>query len=206
MHSGRDAGMGGMGFTPQSQGGTHIVERNLTRLTVVVGVIFFFDTIGALPPPQVARVAARGAPRPGRARGRRVRLSHPAAQPPFRDGPPGIARIALADLPWPLDPALAESRDEVQVARVLYSTPLRVGPHNHLIPGLCSSWRSEGYLRLDAALQGMPPRSRGELRRVGALQESPSRWLFDGARIRAQRGTSCASPLAAPVAPLPVRA
>jgi preprotein translocase subunit SecG len=45
MHSGRDAGMGGMGFTPASQGGTHIVERNLTRLTVVVGVIFFLDTI-----------------------------------------------------------------------------------------------------------------------------------------------------------------
>ena len=37
MHSGRDAGLGGMGFTPASQGGTHIVERNLTRLTVVVG-------------------------------------------------------------------------------------------------------------------------------------------------------------------------
>jgi len=24
MHSGRDTGMGGMGFTPASQGGTHI--------------------------------------------------------------------------------------------------------------------------------------------------------------------------------------
>jgi preprotein translocase subunit SecG len=46
MHSGRDAGLGGMGFTPASQGGTHIVERNLTRLTVVVSVIFFVDTIG----------------------------------------------------------------------------------------------------------------------------------------------------------------
>ena len=45
MHSGRDAGMGGMGFTPQSQGGTHIVERNLTRLTVVVAVVFFLNTI-----------------------------------------------------------------------------------------------------------------------------------------------------------------
>ena len=45
MHSGRDAGMGGMGFTPASQGGTHIVERNLTRLTVVVGTIFFINTI-----------------------------------------------------------------------------------------------------------------------------------------------------------------
>jgi len=45
MHSGRDTGFGGMGFTPASQGGTHIVERNLTRLTVVVGVLFFANTI-----------------------------------------------------------------------------------------------------------------------------------------------------------------
>jgi preprotein translocase subunit SecG len=45
MHSGRDAGLGGMGFTPSSQGGTHIVERNLTRLTVVVAVLFFANTI-----------------------------------------------------------------------------------------------------------------------------------------------------------------
>jgi preprotein translocase subunit SecG len=45
MHSGRDAGFGGMGFTPTSQGGTHIVERNLTRLTVIVAVLFFANTI-----------------------------------------------------------------------------------------------------------------------------------------------------------------
>ena len=45
MHSGRDTGFGGMGFTPASQGGTHIVERNLTRLTVVVSVIFFVNTV-----------------------------------------------------------------------------------------------------------------------------------------------------------------
>jgi preprotein translocase subunit SecG len=45
MHSGRDAGLGGMGFTPASQGGTHIVERNLTRLTVVVATIFFLNTV-----------------------------------------------------------------------------------------------------------------------------------------------------------------
>ena len=45
MHSGRDAGMGGMGFTPASQGGTHIVERNLTRFTVVIGVLFFINSI-----------------------------------------------------------------------------------------------------------------------------------------------------------------
>jgi preprotein translocase subunit SecG len=40
MHSGRDTGLGGMGFTPASQGGTHIVERNLTRLTIIVAILF----------------------------------------------------------------------------------------------------------------------------------------------------------------------
>jgi preprotein translocase subunit SecG len=45
MHSGRDTGFGGMGFTPASQGGTHIVERNLTRLTVVVAIIFGITTV-----------------------------------------------------------------------------------------------------------------------------------------------------------------
>jgi preprotein translocase subunit SecG len=45
LHSGRDAGLGGMGFTPASQGGTHIVERNLTRLTVVVAILFAANTV-----------------------------------------------------------------------------------------------------------------------------------------------------------------
>jgi preprotein translocase subunit SecG len=45
LHSGRDAGLGGMGYTPASQGGTHIVERNLTRLTVVVGTLFTANCI-----------------------------------------------------------------------------------------------------------------------------------------------------------------
>ena len=45
MHSGRDAGLGGMGFTPASQGGTHIVERNLTRLTCVVATAFGACTV-----------------------------------------------------------------------------------------------------------------------------------------------------------------
>ena len=45
LHSGRDTGFGGMGVTPASQGGTHIVERNLTRLTVVIGILFFVNTI-----------------------------------------------------------------------------------------------------------------------------------------------------------------
>ena len=45
MHSGRDSGFGGMGYTPASQGGQHIVERNLTRLTVLVGALFAINTI-----------------------------------------------------------------------------------------------------------------------------------------------------------------
>ena len=45
MHSGRDAGLGGMGFTPTSQGGTHIVERNLTRFTLVVAVLFVVNSV-----------------------------------------------------------------------------------------------------------------------------------------------------------------
>lgn len=46
MHSGRDSGLTGMGFTPASQGGQHIVERNLTRLTVVVALVFTITTVG----------------------------------------------------------------------------------------------------------------------------------------------------------------
>jgi len=45
MHSGRDAGFGGIGFTPQSQGGTHIVERNLTRLTVLIAILFTVNNV-----------------------------------------------------------------------------------------------------------------------------------------------------------------
>jgi protein translocase SecG subunit len=44
-HSGRDAGFGGIGFTPASQGGQHVVERNLTRITVVVATLFAINTV-----------------------------------------------------------------------------------------------------------------------------------------------------------------
>jgi len=45
MHSGREGGLGGMGFTPTSHGGTHIVERNLTRLTIAISIVWFIDTV-----------------------------------------------------------------------------------------------------------------------------------------------------------------
>ena len=45
LHSGREGGLGGLGFTPTSHGGTHIVERNLTRLTIVIAIVWFIDTV-----------------------------------------------------------------------------------------------------------------------------------------------------------------
>src|SRR3954471_23329905 len=68
MHSGRDTGLGGMGFTPQSQGGTHIVERNLTRLTVIIGILLTANTIALshLPAwPPLPHETRRGSPAPG---------------------------------------------------------------------------------------------------------------------------------------------
>ena len=41
MHSGKDTGLSGMFNTGQSQfGGTAVMERNLTRMTVLVAVLF----------------------------------------------------------------------------------------------------------------------------------------------------------------------
>ena len=46
MHSGKDTGLSGM-FNPagSSFGSTQVMERNLTRLTLVVGVLFFANSI-----------------------------------------------------------------------------------------------------------------------------------------------------------------
>jgi len=46
MHSGKDAGLSGM-LNPggSSYGGTAVMERNLTRLTVLVGILFTANVI-----------------------------------------------------------------------------------------------------------------------------------------------------------------
>jgi len=63
-------------------------------------------------------------------------------------GPPGVARIALAHLLWPLDPARAQGRDEIAVARALFSTPLRTDPETGALrPGLCNDWRASADRR-----------------------------------------------------------
>ena len=56
MHTGRDAGMGGMGFTPASQGGTHIVERNLTRFTLVLARAVLREQHRPLPLPRLTHL------------------------------------------------------------------------------------------------------------------------------------------------------
>ena len=59
-------------------------------------------------------------------------------------GPSNVVRVALADLLWPLDPGKAQTRDEIVLARMLFSTPLRTGADGRLRPGLCTSWRTMG--------------------------------------------------------------
>jgi len=52
-------------------------------------------------------------------------------------------RIGLAHLLWPLDPARARGRDEIELARTLFATPLRTDPRTGALrPGLCSTWSS----------------------------------------------------------------
>ena len=48
LHAGRGGGMSDMfggGFAPQSLSGSTVVERNLDRLTVIVGVVFAITTM-----------------------------------------------------------------------------------------------------------------------------------------------------------------
>ncbi len=61
-------------------------------------------------------------------------------------GSPNVIRVALADLLWPLEPERARTRDEIAVARMLFSTPLQMDANGVLRPGLCASWRSNGTL------------------------------------------------------------
>jgi hypothetical protein len=57
-------------------------------------------------------------------------------------GPPKLVRVALADILWPLEPERAKTRDELVVARMLFSTPLRTDVSGRLRPGLCTSWHA----------------------------------------------------------------
>jgi hypothetical protein len=93
--------------------------------------------------------------------------------------------VALTDFRWPLDPALAATRDETTLARALYATPLRSDAAGRVVPGLCSGWRAADGYRTWRFVCRSAPAIAEELRRVARLERSPSRWLFRGARITA---------------------
>ena len=101
-------------------------------------------------------------------------------------------RVALSSFRWPLDPALAEGRDETALARALYATPLRTDPATGaVVPGLCTAWHaSAGFTRWTFTCASAPAIA-AALRRVVRLPAAPARWLFAAAsHITASSATS----------------
>jgi hypothetical protein len=113
-------------------------------------------------------------------------VSHREARIPV--GPTGVVRIALADLLWPLDPARARGRDELTLARTLFSTPLRTDPSTGALrPGLCSDWttadrrtwrlrcRHAGAIAAELRRTKLAARAAGEHRLVVVLRKPDPR-------------------------------
>jgi len=101
---------------------------------------------------------------------------------PTNGGPARTIRVALGDFRWPLDPALASTRDETTLARALYSTPLRTDVAGRVVPGLCSGWRALDGFRKWRFRCSHAAQIAGELRRVARLPASPANWIFAAAR------------------------
>jgi hypothetical protein len=101
-------------------------------------------------------------------------------------------RVALSDFRWPLDPALAEGRDETTLARALFSTPLRTDPvTGAVVPGLCTAWEAAPDFKRWTFTCRSAPSIAAALRRVVRLRAAPSRWLFAQAvRIAAPSASS----------------
>lgn len=45
MHSGAQSGLGSLGGTTGQTGGMHVMERNLDRITIVVGLLYLATTL-----------------------------------------------------------------------------------------------------------------------------------------------------------------
>lgn len=87
--------------------------------------------------------------------------------------------MALAELPWPLDPARVEGRDEITVARALFATPLRTDPATGALrPGLCRTWRADAGARTWRFRCRRADAVAAAIRRVARTPGAPSRWLF----------------------------
>jgi len=102
-------------------------------------------------------------------------------------GPPDVVRVALGEFRWPLDPALADGRDENALARTLYATPLRTDPvTGAVVPGLCTAWKASPDFRRWSFTCRSAPSIAAALRRLVRLRDAPARWLFaDAERISA---------------------
>jgi hypothetical protein len=110
---------------------------------------------------------------------------------PIATGPPNVVRVGLTSFRWPLDPALAEGRDETTLARALYATPLRTDPATGaVVPGLCTAWKASPDFRDWTLTCSSAPSVAAALRRLVGLKDAPSRWLFaDATRISAESAT-----------------
>jgi preprotein translocase subunit SecG len=45
MHDGKDAGLSGAFGVGSSSGGTQVMQRNLTRLTIIFGILFALNSV-----------------------------------------------------------------------------------------------------------------------------------------------------------------
>ena len=95
--------------------------------------------------------------------------------------PPRTIRVALSDFRWPLDPALASTRDETTLARAIYSTPLRTDTSEHVVAGLCTAWNAGNGFRIWTFHCRHAVEIAAELRRAGRLRASPAFWIFSSA-------------------------
>ena len=97
-----------------------------------------------------------------------------------------MVRVALTNFRWPLDPALAQGRDETTLARALYATPLRIDPATGApTAGLCSGWAESDRSRTWTLNCRNAPAIAASLRRAARLPAAPSHWLFAGAHASA---------------------
>jgi hypothetical protein len=101
-------------------------------------------------------------------------------------GPANVVRVALTDFRWPVDPALARTRDDTTLVRTLYSTALRVDPATgDPVPGLCRGWAAADGFRTWTFTCRNAPAIAAALRRVAQMPAAPLHWLFADSRISA---------------------
>jgi hypothetical protein len=82
-------------------------------------------------------------------------------------------------VPWPLDPALARTRDETTLVRTLFSTPLRVDPRSgDIAPGLCTTWQALQGGRVWRFRCAHADAIAKQLLRVAHLRTSAGHWMF----------------------------